>query len=87
MDNHKALESRLLETYRELRKENAPKWAVHKISEGKRDQLVVPTIPFIGKNYAQQKKKIRTALFFPRGKDGFPSDSLQIPELFHPVLP
>ena len=44
--------------YREIfsKKENQPTWAVHKT--GSPDELVHPTIPFVGKNYLEQPKKI-----------------------------
>lgn len=56
---YKIIEDELLATYRELRNENPPEMlAVHKISPGKTQELVVPTVPFVGKHYAEQEKKI-----------------------------
>ena len=56
MNDHKMLEEKLLQSYRELSKVNAPDWAVHK----KYDQqhLVAPSIPFVGKHYLEQETKI-----------------------------
>lgn len=58
MNTHKMLEEQLLKTYREIRKEHTPDWAVHKRIADKTNELVVPTIPFVGKNYAEQQKKV-----------------------------
>jgi len=46
----------LLKSYRELHKKNAPDWAVCKRTAP--EEKVVPTIPFVGKHYAKQQKKI-----------------------------
>ena len=58
MDNNCQLTARLLETYKDLSsdKVNMPSWAVHKRNYP--DELVTPTIPFVGKEYAKQEKKI-----------------------------
>lgn len=55
MRSHTILESELLAKYRSIRQDIAPSWAVHKRNS---DELVVPTIPFVGRNYSQQPKKI-----------------------------
>lgn len=60
MSNHELLTEQLRTTYRDLfaNHNNRPEWAVHKIQSGKTDEIIVPTIPFVGKNYAKQKTKI-----------------------------
>lgn len=58
MITHEKLERELREAYRKIRSENIPEWAVHKITPNKTHELVVPTIPFVGKNYAKQDKKV-----------------------------
>jgi len=55
MNNHRILEAHLLDAYEKLRVEIQPTWAVHKRNS---DELVVPTIPFVGNQYAEQKLKI-----------------------------
>jgi len=55
MGMHNSLEASILKAYRELRNKNTPEWAVHKRNS---DELVIPTIPFVGKNYHEQPKKI-----------------------------
>ena len=55
MSAHEFLEATLLERYRSLGNENEPVWAVHKRNS---DEIVKATIPFIGKNYGEQSKKI-----------------------------
>lgn len=61
MKTHAELEKELLTAYDEIFKEHkdeVAKWAVHKISPDKIDEPVSPTIPFVGKEYADQKTKI-----------------------------
>ena len=50
--------SELLESYEKLtsKKENMPEWAVHMAKEP--EKLVLPTIPFVGKKYDEQKIKV-----------------------------
>lgn len=55
MRTHEALEQRLLIAYSEISEKNSPDWAVHKRNS---DELVKPTIPFVGKHYLEQPKKI-----------------------------
>lgn len=55
MSENGFLEAELIAAYREINKEHMPSWAVHKRNS---EALVVPTIPFIGKSYAEQRKKI-----------------------------
>lgn len=55
MNSHETLERDLLERYRRIGKECEPDWAVHKRNM---DGIVKATIPFIGKHYVQQTKKI-----------------------------
>ncbi len=54
----KSMVSALLESYETIMKSkgNNPKWAVHKRNAP--NELVKCTIPFVGKNYANQAKKI-----------------------------
>lgn len=52
---HGILESSLIESYRQISKESLPEWAVHKRNS---NELVKPTIPFVGKHYAEQVRKI-----------------------------
>ena len=49
---------RLLHAYRDIltEKQNSPDWAVRKRNNP--NELVRPTVPFVGKHYAEQKKKI-----------------------------
>lgn len=58
MGNYEIKHSELLEAYEKhtLKKENRPEWAVHKAKEP--EKLVLPTIPFVGKEYENQKSKI-----------------------------
>ena len=56
MDNHNVLVEKLKEAYKGIFEANQPDWAVHKIT--KPAELVRPTIPFVGKKYAEQKTKI-----------------------------
>lgn len=58
MNNHEQLTKDLIDKYRSIREITLPEWAVHKIKPGNTDKIVVPTIPFVGKHYAEQKKKI-----------------------------
>ncbi|MGN1248777.1 MAG: hypothetical protein ACI4XW_01775, partial [Candidatus Spyradocola sp.] len=53
---HAHLENSLLDAYKEIRKSGIPDWAVHKRNAS--DEKVIPTIPFIGKHYAEQPVKI-----------------------------
>lgn len=55
MSSYESLVLNLLESYNKISKENTPEWAVHKRNS---DELVKPTIPFVGKQYAEQKMKI-----------------------------
>lgn len=55
MSGHKSLETSLIESYRKLRKDNIPEWAVRKRNS---DEFVIPTIPFVGKHYSEQSQKI-----------------------------
>lgn len=56
MHNYEMKHNELLEVYANhaTRKENMPEWAVHMA----KDKLVLPTIPFLGKEYENQKIKI-----------------------------
>ena len=58
MHNYEMKHNELLEVYANhaTRKENMPEWAVHMAKE--KDKLVLPTIPFLGKEYENQKIKI-----------------------------
>ena len=56
MNTYDTIVSNLLEAYREISKNNTPNWAVHKRRFP--DELVKPTIPFVGKHYLEQPKKI-----------------------------
>lgn len=57
MDYETAVEKLKLEYKEILKKENGqPTWAYHKKSSPK--QLIMPTIPFVGKNYFEQPKKV-----------------------------
>lgn len=58
MKNYEQLTDSLLESYDSIfsDKDNQPTWAVHKRNTP--DELVYPTIPFIGKRYAEQDVKI-----------------------------
>lgn len=55
MNTHEVLEAKLLEAYRKISENNIPEWAVRKRNS---NDLVTPTIPFVGKHYAEQQKKI-----------------------------
>ena len=55
MNFHGVLEWELLESYRRIGMESEPEWAVHKRNS---DGIVKATIPFVGKHYAHQPKKI-----------------------------
>lgn len=56
MNMEKAVEE-LLKEYSEIfDRLGAPEWAVHK--KGMSGEFVIPTIPFVGKNYFEQKHKI-----------------------------
>lgn len=55
MGKHELLETALLEAYRRTINENMPDWAVRKRNS---NEIVKPTIPFVGKNYADQAHKI-----------------------------
>lgn len=55
MDSHKVLEQKLLQSYSNVTQNNEIDWAVRKRHS---DELVKPTIPFIGKYYDKQKIKI-----------------------------
>ena len=55
MSTHEILVEELLASYRKISKDNTPAWAVHKRNS---DENVNPTIPFVGKHYLQQPKKI-----------------------------
>lgn len=56
MSEHEMLERVLIKAYEKIYKENAPTWAVHKRNVP--TELVRPTIPFVGKQYAEQDIKI-----------------------------
>lgn len=57
MDYETAVEKLKLEYKEIFKKENGqPTWAYHKKSSPK--QLIMPTIPFVGKNYFEQPKKV-----------------------------
>ena len=58
MSTHEIMVNTLLEAYRKIHENNSPTWAAHKKDPKKSGELVVPTIPFVGKNYAEQQKKI-----------------------------
>lgn len=58
MSPHATLEHSLLTAYKEIHRTVAPEWAVHKITLGKTDELVVPTIPFVGKDFLKQPKRV-----------------------------
>ena len=58
MSNHDKMELDLLEAYRKIRGRIAPEWAVHKITPEYSEELVVPTIPFVGTHYGEQNKRI-----------------------------
>ncbi len=58
MNTYEQIINELLDDYRKIQQAGLPKWAVHKIREGKRSEMVVPTIPFVGKYYAEQEKRI-----------------------------
>lgn len=58
MSTHATLETALLTAYKEIHKTVKPEWAVHKRDPQKSSELVSPSIPFVGKHYAEQKKKI-----------------------------
>lgn len=53
------MEKKLLEAYHKIfvEKKNEPSWAVHKVTEGHQNELIHCTIPFVGKEYANQKTK------------------------------
>lgn len=58
---HFETERTLLREYQKIhnnQKDEIAKWAVHKIRTDKKDETVVPTIPFIGKRYFEQDKRI-----------------------------
>lgn len=56
MNNQNILSDNLLNSYRSIKQSNSPEWAVHKKSSP--DELVSPTIPFVGKQYLGHSKKI-----------------------------
>lgn len=56
MNKYDSMVENLLRTYREIREKIAPEGAVHQRNTP--EELVVPTIPFVGKHYAEQEKKI-----------------------------
>lgn len=58
MNRYEQITTNLLNDYRAIRQNGLPQWAVHKIGEDKRNEIVVPTIPFVGKHYAEQEKRI-----------------------------
>lgn len=58
MNTYELTTNQLLEAYRKIRKNATPEWAVHKIDPDRSNELVVPTIPFVGKQYVNRPKKI-----------------------------
>ncbi|MBE6844345.1 MAG: hypothetical protein E7508_01340 [Ruminococcus sp.] len=54
------MEKQLLNLYKEIfnAKNNTPVWATHKVTLGHENELVHCPIPFVGKNYSAQDKKI-----------------------------
>ena len=54
------MESELIKAYREIFMDtsNRPNWAVHKITPGHESELIHPPIPFVGKEYCKQTKRI-----------------------------
>ena len=56
MYTHSDLESHLLSAYKQIRTLNMPEGAVHKRNSP--SELVIPTIPFVGKHYVEQQTKI-----------------------------
>lgn len=54
------MEKTLLEAYKRIfeSKNNEPSWAVHKTSDGHTNELIHCSIPFVGKQYAEQKLRI-----------------------------
>lgn len=55
MSSYNFLVDSLIEAYCNISKPNYPTWAVHKRNS---DEIVKPTIPFVGKSYAEQNVKI-----------------------------
>lgn len=55
MATYERLVDNLLEEYKKIHEKVKPEWAVHKRNSA---DLVHPTIPFVGKHYAEQPKKI-----------------------------
>lgn len=56
MVKHDDLVNRLIMSYSEISKTVVPEWAVRQ--RNCPEMLVMPTIPFVGKHYAEQKQKI-----------------------------
>lgn len=58
MKNYEKITASLLDAYKSIfaDKRNEPNWAVHKRNTP--SELVLPTIPFVGKQYAEQNVKI-----------------------------
>ncbi len=54
------MEQHLIEIYKQIfsQKRDLPEWAVHKISAENNNDLIHCTIPFVGKDYFNQKTKI-----------------------------
>lgn len=50
------IQNKLINDYQEFHQKYAPVWAVHKVDQP--DQILTSTIPFVGKEYAQQEKKV-----------------------------
>lgn len=55
MLSYEKIQQDLLMTYEKLHEENCPEWAVHKRNS---EDFIKPTIPFVGKHYFEQEKKI-----------------------------
>lgn len=58
MSIYEQMLGKLTEQYQRLNENGLPDWAVHKITPGITDEIVVPTIPFVGKHYFEQTKKV-----------------------------
>ena len=56
MSTHETMVNNLIEAYGKISECNSPEWAVHK--RNNQNELVKPSIPFVGKHYADQPKRI-----------------------------
>ena len=75
------LEQSLLEKYKKIMAEHGegPEWAVHQ--KNHQNRLVKPSIPFVGKNYEKQEKKILVYASAEVLSDYFPGSPSERPWL------